>query len=500
MRNTAFFAILICWISSCTAGGETGAVHQGGKMANGFQLAWVEVGSSWIPSQPFPMRLRLTSSDRAEGIQLLEGPNPALGFALYREGETPTWHAGAEATAMAGIEGSQGMLANGTLGPGESWETSEDLNLYWLPPAPGRYLLSARYLTPGGAAETVARPIEVAPAGLAASDSALQKASEVLLAQAWGNASQLWLRLASGGFPLAPRWILPAGKWPGKGTIRVAQQAFSPLADPPLPSYRFWLVWLNGNRLAGCLLDHQGKSLARFEQTLRSVKGAELLTPVQMENAELFVPLAHRPAKGSELVWFRVTDSGGRAEEWGRWRLPQEAGRVMTAASPSGSVALVCLDSAQHTVSGSFGPLQPEAPALRVLSHFDQGKILFTTVLDTRQEMTLLLVRASENLRSVSVHQRGADTDLDAGPVAIPAELKPKDFSATWVHRAGAVLVMRDESDRLWVTSPGAGAQWKPVEGLRASYNFGVAGSLTGIVVWGADAVLGLRFQRAIMF
>lgn len=470
-------------------------------MAKGLQLAWMDVGSKWVPGRPFPIRLRLTSSDALNGLQLLEGPNPALGFALFREGEAPHWHAGAEATAMAGIEGSQGMVATGALGPGQTWETVEELNKYWLPPAPGRYRLAARYLTSNEAVETPPRELEVSPANLVASDAVQQRASENLLAQAWGDNKEVWLRLAPGSFPLAPRWTLPAGNWPGKGQVRIAQQAFSPLADPPIPAYRFWVVWLSQDTLAGSLVDHQGKTIAGFAEKSAAYQGCELLTPVQQENAALFIPLASRDSRAAAVTWYRVAPSGGRAAEWGKWPVPVEARQLMIAASPAGSIALVYLDSSRQNAFGAVTPLQPAAPAWQQLSHFDAGRILFAAVLDLRQGINLLLVRgADQELRSVSLHQRGIGGNLDAGPIPIPKEISPRDFRATWIARVGAALAMRDDRNRLWAVTASPGAVWKPVEGLQASENYGIAGSLTGVVIWAADAILGLRFVRAMLF
>jgi hypothetical protein len=452
--------------------------------------------AQWVPGRAFPVKvvLRNTTSGPLD-VQRLAGPNPALAFSVAcpANGGAPQWHAGREASLLVGVPG-EGMVQRAQLGAGQQWTSDEELGSYFVPPAPGKCELRARYASPRGPIETPAHAFDVPEANLAAASTTRERASEDLLVSAWGDKEAVWIRAANGPNPLAPRFFRrAAAAWPGHGVLHVAQHAFSPSDAASLAPYAYWVVWESDQTVGGALSDYHGNEIARIDP-LAIGPDQRVLTPVQRENGELLLPVQVVKDGHLAIAWYRVDPHGGPPQAYASWTLPPGARDAIVGAWPDGNVATAWVASGARRVQGSLGPIDKAQPAVHDVLTVPRGHVAHLAFASLQGGITALAVAQDHD--SASLHVHGPAGSEDSAIIALPSRGAPRELRGTYAGRNGAAIALRDQSDALWVTRAVPDAGWEIVPEVRAGYDFGVVLQDTGAVAWGADAKLGLRFAR----
>lgn len=459
------------------------------------ELTWADGGAplAWVAGLPLRLPLRLTSTSAgARPMVRLEEPSKHLAFGLTPDGGATRWLTGRDWMTLAGDPTHEGVAIVDTLPAGGEWSATHALDAYAEPPPAGRYTVRARYLTPDGdVAETSDRAVEVVAAGFMATGSAVVASSGRYLAHALATGDAAWLRVASSASPQGATFAFPVCRWPGGGTVAVAQHAFSPRTDPPLEAFRYWAVWHADGRLGGARATHQGAVEASFEAPHGLLAGARMLEPVQFEDGSLRVPMLESTGVAARVVWVHVSPDG-QLSYAGTQDLPPDAELVRVSAFANGVVVVLWVDHTRRVLQGLPARTAPTAEAPRELARFDAGEVLWFDAIDGRRGVTALVVQGEALPRAQRLAVwRAAPTGLDALGEAVWDRGFATAVRATEVHPGGAALALRDDRGALHLTR--LDGVWEAT-GVACGLDLGVTAGPYAIIGWGVDAAHGLRF------
>jgi hypothetical protein len=461
-------------------------------------LDWADDGSDlvWRAGHALRLPLRLTNTSAgARALVRIDEPSRHLAFELTAADGAARSFTGRDLMALAGDPTHEGVAVTDTLPAGASWAFTHALDAWAEPPARGRYVLRARYVAPDGAvAETPPRALDVVSADHVASGHARLASSGLYLAHALATPTAVSLRVAGYAAPRGTTFAFDACAWPGAGRVAVAQHAFSPRADPPLPAFRYWVVWHGDGRLGGARVDHQGAVEARFEVSLALDASARMLEPVQFEDGSMRVPLYEAPGGAARVVWIHVDAAGGCAVA-GAQDLAPGAELVRVSAFADGAVALLWVDAARRALLGTPARTATVIAPPAVLARFDDAEVVWFEAIDGRRGVTALVVQSelvagAQRLRV----WRAAPGDLTALGEVLWAGAPTVSVRAVALPLGGAAVTVRGDDGALHLARLDGGG-WTRVADVRCGLDHGVTAGPYGPIAWGDDGVEGLRFS-----
>ncbi len=463
------------------------------------RLEWADQGGdlSWRAGHALRLPLRLTNlSAGARPMVRIDEPSPHIAFEMTSSEGVSRVYTGRDLMALAGDPTHEGVVIADTLQPGASWEHTHSLDAWVEPPARGRYVVRARYTTADGeAVETPPRAVDVVVAEHVASGHAVIASSGVYLAHAVATPSAVSIRVASAGAPRGTTFSLDACAWPGAGRVAVAQHAFSPRVDPPLPAFRYWAVWQGDGRLGGARVDHQGNVEARFEVPLAFDASARMLEPVQFEDGSMRVAL-HEVVDGApRIAWVHV-DASGQCSVAGGQALPPGAELVRVSAFANGVVVVLWVDAARRTLLGMPARTTPVTDPPAVLARFEDSEVLWFDAIDGRRGITALIVQGHVIDRAQQIRVwRAAPGELTALGEVVWTGAPTTSVRATTLPLGGAAVTLREGDGTLHLTRLDGG--WTRISNARCGLDHGVTAGDYGPTAWGDDRAEGLRFAGA---
>ncbi len=188
------------------------------------ELAWADDGLdlAWRAGHALRLPLRLISASAgARAMIRIDEPSKHLAFELTAADGTTSSFTGRDFMALAGDPTHEGVAITDTLPAGASWVFTHALDAWAEPPARGRYVLRARYVTPDGAvAETPPRAVDVVPADHVASGHARLASSGLYLAHALATPTAVSLRVAGYAAPRGPPSHSTRARGPARGASR----------------------------------------------------------------------------------------------------------------------------------------------------------------------------------------------------------------------------------------------------------------------------------------
>lgn len=461
------------------------------------ELHWADDGRdlAWRAGHALRLPLRLTSASAgARAMVRIDEPSKHITFELTAADGAVRSYTGRDFMALAGDPTHEGVAITDTLPAGASWEFTHSLDAWAEPPARGRYVLRARYTTPDGeVAETPPRNVDVVSAEHVASGHARIASSGLYLAHALATPTTVSLRIAGYAAPRGPSFAFDACAWPGAGRVAVAQHAFSPRVDPPLPAFRYWAVWQGDGRLGGARVDHQGNVEARFEVPLAFDASARMLEPVQFEDGSMRVPLYECPGGSPRVVWIHV-DAAGQCAVAGAQALVPGAELVRVCAFANGVVVVLWVDAARRTLLGMPARTTPVIDPPAVLARFDEAEVLWFDAIDGRRGVTALIVQSETLVRAQRFRVwRAAPGDLTSLGEVVWNGAPTTSVRAAVLPLGGAAVSVREGDDALHLARLDGG-EWSRVTGAKCGLDHGVTAGPYGPIAWGDDGVEGLRF------